>query len=271
MNSTMKLFLSVSLFCATHNALAGKWVNWGNIAQDIKEGITSTIDFVSEKLSTSYTTITPSGTVTTKEIAINDIEIVELSGIGNLVITQNDKQNEGLIIEADEAIMPYIEAQISNKTLSLKIKNNTLYQVENKGIVYRANLKKLSHLTLSGATCSELNSIKTDSLTIDLSGASRLSGSIDVQFLMLDASGSSKIILSGSATTQNINVSGASRFDGQDLMGKTATIHGSGSSTLYCNVSEKLSGKVSGSSALYYKNIPSVSVKSTGVASVQKI
>lgn len=85
MDSTLKLFLSVSLFCATHNVLAGKWVNWSNIAQDIKEGITSTIDFVSEKLSTSYVRITTSGTTTTKETSINDIKIIELSGTGNLV------------------------------------------------------------------------------------------------------------------------------------------------------------------------------------------
>src|SRR5581483_2565541 len=189
MNNNTKIFFFIFLCSASYSLFAGKWINWSTIAHDVKEGLTSAIDFVSEKLSTHATTVTESGTVVTKEISISAIEKVELFGTGNLIISQNDKQSESLIIEADEAIMPYIETQISNKTLSLKIQDNVSYQTKNRSLVYRINLKKLTHLSLSGATRSELNTIKADALTIDLQGASRLLGTVDIQSLAIDASG----------------------------------------------------------------------------------
>jgi len=268
-NSHKWIFCVLICSFVANPILAGKWVNWGAIVEDIQDGIVAAVDFIVEKVSAKQAKIIASGIATTKKVALGMVDTIDVTGAGTLIVTQDDKQEGLLVIETDQALMPYIEAEVVGKTLIIKTRDNTSYNVE--GLVYRVSVKDLKHLSLTGAVSGSLNSIKTESLLLDLTGASRLTGDLVVENLVIKSFGASRITLTGKATMQNLDVSGSSKVDGRNVIGKSAVVHVDGASTVYCNASGILSGHVSGVSSLYYANNPVVSVKSSGVSSVQKL
>ena len=63
-----------------------------------------------------------SGKVVTETRQVSGFDRVALSGIGNLTITQGDK--ESLKIEAEDNILPRIETTVQNRTLIIRYQNN---------------------------------------------------------------------------------------------------------------------------------------------------
>ena len=127
-------------------------------------------------------------------------------------------------------------------------------------------------MTLSGAVFAECNGIKGQTISLSVSGASKVSGEITCEHLIIDASGASKIVLTGDATIQNLAINGSCRFDGRALQAQSIVVNASGAVSMYCNATDLLSGNISGASSLYYVTNPArLSVKSSGVSSVQKL
>ena len=130
---------------------------------------------------------------------------------------------------------------------------------------------KQADLDLSGASTTELAVRSTTPLTAKISGASTLRGKIETTELVLDTSGSSRAILSGSAKLAKIEASGASHLQLGDLKIETMNIEVSGASHANVAVSSSLDYEVSSASHLSYKGSPShVDGKRTGGSHVSQ-
>jgi len=274
MKNGHKLIFCLLISSLANPVYAGKWVNWGAIVEDIQDGIRSAVDFVVDKVLAKPVKIVASGISSTKEIALVNVDAIDIVGAGTLIVTQNDEQEGRLVIEADQVLMPYIETEIKDKKLIIKIKDNVSFNVDNKknnNLTYHVSVKNLTQVNLAGAVSGMFNSIKTESLLLDVAGASQLVGDITVDSLIIKSAGASRIVLSGNALMQNMDVSGSCKVDCRNVVGKLVVAQVSGASAVYCNASNVLSGYVSEISSLYYVNNPVVLVKSSGVATVQKL
>lgn len=83
-----------------------------------------------------------SGVSASKEMMFVDINrIAVMTSIGKLILTHDKEKGENLKIEADDNILPYILAEVSNNVLTIKLKNNVQIK-PNVPLVFHANLKK---------------------------------------------------------------------------------------------------------------------------------
>ena len=94
------------------------------------------------------TTVRGSGNVVTEEREVSGFEGVALSGVGQVIITQGDE--ESLTIETDDNLMRYIEGEVRNSRLELRIADNTI-PIPSRSIIYRVGVIDMTGLDSSGA------------------------------------------------------------------------------------------------------------------------
>jgi hypothetical protein len=141
MNNT-RIALALAL-CTTfsYNTYAGTWVNWGKIKTDITPAINAVADTLvtlKDSIKEKYSSIVGTNVIISKRIAISGVNSVTISGSGSLIVTHDSNQKEELVIEADEAIMSYIDIQIKNNELTIDLKKNLSLGLASS-IIYRVN------------------------------------------------------------------------------------------------------------------------------------
>lgn len=142
----------------------------------------------------------------------------------------------------------------------------------NKKLKAYVSVKELDKLTASGAVDVFVDGVlRSNSLDINLSGASDMKATLEVGSLSLDQSGASDANLSGRAGTLKIEVSGASTFKGFDLSTENCQARASGASDIRITVTKELNAKASGASSIQYKGDGVIrEMHSSGASSVNK-
>ena len=125
---------------------------------------------------------------------------------------------------------------------------------------------------LSGASHLEISSISSDSVKIEVNGASNVTGDVRVNAnTMFNINGASRVELSGLSTSAKLELSGASqaRLANFNLNNIDATISGASSAQL--KVSGKLDVNLSGASRLEYGGSPTLgNVAVSGASSLKR-
>jgi hypothetical protein len=237
---------------------------------DVSNGLHAAADYIKDSFFSESTTVVGTDIIATKTVAIANANSVVVSGVGLVIITQDKTQQEELIIEADEAVMSYIETEVIGNELTIRLHNNVSIQTTAQN-VYRLRVKDLVRAELSGAVTVEMKEINIKTLTLDVRGSSKVMGTLSTENLIIHALGASYIVLSGIASEQNVNISGSSTFDGRDLQGKNSEVNGRGSVQLYCNVSDFIKGRLSGAGSLRYSGDPIINIQTSGAVSVGKL
>jgi hypothetical protein len=112
----------------------------------------------------------------------------------------------------------------------------------------------------------------TDSIDLEVSGASNVSGNIvaggNAEF---DISGASTVDLSGSAEDLKADVSGASHLELDDFPVHNANVKLSGASNGTVNMNGTLDANLSGASNLYYIGEPTMGdIDTSGASNISK-
>jgi hypothetical protein len=117
----------------------------------------------------------------------------------------------------------------------------------------------LEHLSASGGSDVHISGqLRSDSLSLSLSGGSDLRGGIEAGRLSVDQSGGSDVNLKGHATRLHIEASGGSDFNGFDMVSDECFISASGGSDINITVNKELSAEASGASDISWKGAASV-------------
>lgn len=207
-----------------------------------------------------------SGNVISEERDVSGFNKVSVSGSGNLYIEQGDV--ESLTIEAEDNIIPLIEAKVSGNTLKIGLKTGASISLS-KGIKYYLKVKDLESIQGSGSGSIYCEALEADSLSIKTSGSRKVEISdLKTKDIKIDSSGSGNITLSGSTESQDIETSGSTKYFGEELVSKICVIDSSGSGDLVVNVSDSLDINASGSVKITYIGNPSIDQKTSGSASI---
>lgn len=188
-----------------------------------------------------------SGNAKSEKRNVSDFKQIEAGGaIALEVVAQKDFSVE---VEADDNLLPLIKTEVSGDTLKI----STADKISSKTkIIVKISMPELTSLDVSGASGAVVSDVKTDSLK-------------------LEASGASKIKISGAANNLESNASGASGIDAESLTVNDADVEASGASNTTVFAANNLKADASGASTIYYTGEPkNVEPKSSGVSSVKK-
>ncbi|REJ76216.1 MAG: DUF2807 domain-containing protein [Acidobacteria bacterium] len=158
-----------------------------------------------------------------------------------------------VIIEAKADVLPKIITEVRGDSLIVKHDKAWGEKMDwkNRGKVkVTVTLPTLNDLDISGATRAVVKGVNSDTIDIDVSGAS-------------------SVVLDGSARTSMIDVSGASSIKAIGFTTDSAEIDASGASSIKLNVTSQLRADASGASSVCYGGSPSVQKDTSGSSSVK--
>jgi hypothetical protein len=126
-------------------------------------------------------------------------------------------------------------------------------------------------ISMSGASKLDLGDISVVAATMDMSGASQVTGNIQADSIELDINSASKVRLDGSADYLTVEASGASKLELQDFISQNADITLRNASRGAFNLVKTLDARVSGASTLEYTGEPAIGILDvTGASTFRK-
>ena len=191
---------------------------------------------------------------------------LEISGAANVVYTQSDTLS--LRIVANENEINNIITSVENETLVIKAKGNFTHSYK---IFISGN--SLNHITSSGASkITTTNQLLTDSLSLNVSGASDVTLNLKTKAIDVLLSGASNVNLEGTTQTLYSTISGASSLKAYKLLATTTNIKASGASSAKVYASEKINANATGSSSIKFKGEPKeVSAEASSSSFIAKV
>lgn len=191
---------------------------------------------------------------------------LEVSGAATVIYRQSDTLK--LKVVADEKEINNIYTTYEDETLVIKAKGSFTH---NYKIYVSGNT--LNKITCSGASkVSSSNTIITDSLSIDVSGASDVILNIKTKTVDVTLSGASVVNLEGNTETFYARASGASTLKSYKLNSNITNITASGASSAKVFANDKINANATGSSTIKFKGEPKeVSAEASSSSSIAKV
>lgn len=186
-----------------------------------------------------------SGNAKSENRNLSGFREVKADGAVNLeVIAQKDF---GVEVEADDNLLEYIKTETSGDALIISTKDRISPKSK---IVVRITMPELVDLDVSGASNAAVTNVKTDSLELEATGASKIKINGEVKFLVAKASG-------------------ASGIDAENLTTENADVDSSGASGITVSPINELKAEASGASKVTYTGEPkSVKQNASGASSI---
>ncbi len=210
-----------------------------------------------------------SGNVTTEERQVSGFNQVSLSGSGDMTIIQGDQ--EKLVIEAEDNILPLIQTEVRGNELRIGFKNGVSVSTT-QPIRYTLYAKDLSLVNVSGSGNISTDSLQTQDLRLGVSGSSNMNiQNLNANSLNVTVSGSGNFDLSGQANTQDINISGSGNYRAGDLESSNVTIIVSGSGDATVWVKDELTARISGGGNVKYYGQPRVQQTVSGSGTINSL
>ncbi len=219
------------------------------------------------------------GSIISEEKDFSNFTRVYVEGTFDIDIVQSESFS--VIIRADSSFFDYVAVSQESDTLKISLNPHhaftdftlqarTLKAEITMPALYGLNVSGASKVTasgfssttedflinISGASSLNLNKMVVKDLDGEVSGASKIAGSINATDASLEVSGASKVELDGSAKNIVLAVSGASKVDLADFPLDNASIDLSGASEATVHVKERLACKLSAASRLYFQGNP---------------
>lgn len=214
--------------------------------------------------------VKPSSTVTQETRNISGFNGVDVASALNVYLTYSENE-EQVLVEANSNLHEYIETDVIDGKLRVRLKNNTRIK-SNPTLNIHITSANIGSMDLSGASTVQLeNEFLAENLHMDISGASSLKGNVDLDRCVIELSGASEVDLFGKINDAEVDMSGASGLEGYDLFIETLNIDMSGASGACLTVSNTLNVDASGASSLRYKGDATLGrMETSGASSVTK-
>ena len=215
--------------------------------------------------------IVGSGNLASETRAVSGFHAVELAASGTLDITQGDK--EGLVVEAEDNILPLIETKVkSDGTLLITFKNNEDVRTT-KPVSFKLSVKTLDGMVLAGSgnihvagTLSAAN----ESIRLPGSGTITLER-LETGALTVSLEGSGSIKVAGTAASQGVQLDGSGRYEAESLKTDAANISVDGSGNCKVWTEKKLEVSIAGSGAVEYYGRPALKQRIPGSGAVRSL
>ena len=202
--------------------------------------------------------VNPSANVTRQDRTIEDYSGIEISTAFTVDVTFSSTENK-IEIEANENLHALIDVVKSGNNLVIKLKDNSSIHGNSTLRAHIITSNSLEELLVSGASVLLLkNQLDVNEISIGVSGASSLTGSVIANSIGLHIDGASNVSLEGRAEQMYINGSGASTIGGYSMEITNLNCKLDGASQSNLTIINELELVASGASVLVYKGTPQI-------------
>lgn len=213
----------------------------------------------------------------TEERAVSGFDRVTLKDIGEVVITQGER--ESLLIEAEEDVLPRIQTDVIDGRLVIGVKGDWLNrlsvgfgQLSSGPVRFMLQVRQLTGLEVLGAGKMRAERLDAPDLALLLSGAGSIEiGGLHGGDLKVNLSGAGKIELEGSAESQEVELSGTGSYQALRLETARGKVHVSGVGGAAVNVSGELDVRISGLGGVQVKGEPRLQTSISGLGRLTKV
>ena len=259
-----------------------KWIGLGITA------ILAVVSLISLAGCIDYNRTAGSKNIETRQFDYSGFKRIEVSDAFNLDVTRSDTYEVSITL--NDNLFNDLDISMSGDTLRISI--NPFPNFVNTTRHATISLPELDALTISGACQAvvsgfqsdgtldlevngasgmEINDLKAADTTVNVIGASHLSGSLATNNADFNVTGASNINLTGSASKMQVDVIGASHAALVDFIVGDASVTAVGASTAEVEVHGTLDIDVSGVSTLTYGDSPTLGkVEVSGVSSLRR-
>ncbi len=187
-----------------------------------------------------------SGNIVNENREVSNFKAIDVGGFFQVeIVAQKDFSVE---VQADDNLLPLIKTEVSDGVL--KIETSEKFNSKSP-IIVKVSAPNIEEIEVSGASKVNLIDLNNESLNVDASGASKIS-------------------VSGTTASLTVDVSGASKLDAENLKSENAGIEASGASSVNLFVSGDLTTNASGASNVRYSGTPkNLKNKTSGASSVK--
>jgi hypothetical protein len=203
---------------------------------------------------------------------VSDFDEVVLEGSGVITLVQGEQ--DGLVIETEESLLPKIKSEVVDGRLRLGFKSwlDYLTNLGHATIHYRVSMRQVRGVLISGSGKLEAGRIETDRLRLKVSGAGSLAvADLHTADLETSFSGSGEARLAGSAQKQEIHISGSGDYKAEELDCQDARVSISGSGGVRLRASQRLEVHISGSGEVRYAGQPNITQRIHGSGSIKPL
>ncbi|MBA2380037.1 MAG: DUF2807 domain-containing protein [Blastocatellia bacterium] len=173
-----------------------------------------------------------SGNVVSENRQITGFTGVKVGGVFAVEVVAG--KDFGVVVEADDNILPLIKTEVKDGILIIRTEQKIR---SSKRISVKVSAPDIERLDVGGASKVAVSEINNAKLFADVNGASKLS-------------------VSGVTNDLDIESSGASKVDAEQLKAVNANVDASGASRTVVNASGRLKAEASGASRIAYVGSP---------------
>lgn len=209
------------------------------------------------------------GAIKTENRSVGSFSRVSVGGAIKVYVTQGS--DFSVRIETDENLLGLVETEVSGD--ELKIRPQQRYGLNPSGeIKVYVSAPAFKRLEASGASniYSQGRITLSETLDIDVTGASHAELELRAPGVEADLSGASSLKLSGETRDFSLDGSGASTIYCYDLKAENVEVEVSGASNAELFASVKLDAHASGAANIRYRGSAAVSQHTSGAGSVNK-
>jgi len=214
------------------------------------------------------TCIEGSGTLENETRDVGDFHSVSLTMPATLTVREGTFP--GLLIEADDNILPFISTTVNDGTLII---SQSRPCVRPTGTIWiTATAPSFRELAILGTGDIRSDGIlRTPGLAARITGAGDLDLAVDTPSLTTTVTGTGNVHLSGTAQEHTISLPGAGSVDAAALQTARTSVEILGSGNANVNASETLTVRITGAGTVLYAGNPQVEQTITGAGSVRKL
>ena len=200
------------------------------------------------------------GTITS-ELQLEPYHSIELRGAAKLYLN-NGTQPSTILTTNQTYTLVYedvIQAEVHDSVLYIETSNQI--PVDDVMIDFAITSPNLCKLTVYGASkieTAENQVLAQPNFALDINGAAEVDLRLNVQHLLVEAKGASKLDLEGTAEQANITIAGAGEVEAEDLVAQFMHINCAGASKAELNVVRELWAQAAGASKITYKGSPTI-------------
>lgn len=186
---------------------------------------------------------------------VDRFDKVSLGVAADLYLTQASQFN--LELEGDSDDLEEIITEVRGDELLIKHKNNRGWNLSRDRVTIYISMPEVSSVSLggSGKIIGE-NTIKSDDLSLSVSGSGSIRLKVEADEMLQKISGSGSIEVSGEADRVDVSISGSGDLDALDLEVDRYSVRISGSGKCRIFAGDVLEANISGSGSIYYKGDP---------------
>lgn len=203
---------------------------------------------------------------TTQLREVKTFNKIVVGGAATIYFTQSDTFSVKVI--ASELEINNINTTVTDSVLYVKAKG--IFKQDYK-VYIKAN--NINQLTASGVSkIISTNSINSDSLSLDASGASEMDLIVASKKVNILLTGASQISISGNTQSLQSNLNGASTLKAYKLNSTNTIVKASGASNAKVFANEKINANATGASSVKFKGEPKeVSAEASSSSSITKV